>query len=334
MQPDQIECDPKAVPTPLSPTDGPSDAELLDRFIRRQDDSAFALLVERHGAMVRGVCQRMLRDPHAVEDAFQATFLILVQKAASLGKPELLANWLYGVAYRTALHARAQAARRSHHEREAASMSPESVPSDDARRELLAALDEALESLPEKFRVPLILCYLEGKTNEQAAHQLGWPTGSISARLARGREMLRDRLLSRYSELLSAFLVGVLAESARSSTVPALLAGRTVQAARGMLQGETLGVKLMSPSVGSLMADTLAGMRVAKLKKAIGLVLVFVLTAGVTFAMSTGAVTLQVGSDPPSTQPAAVRTRPVQGQPMQAQPIQNGGGSGGANCRH
>ncbi len=324
-EPTQRDPAPEAIADAL--LDGLSDAELLDRFIRHQDDVAFAFLVERHGPMVRGLCQRMLRDPNAVDDAFQVTFLILVRKAASLGKPELLANWLYGVAFRTALNARTQAARRSHHESEAAAMSPPSMPPSsapaDSRQELLAALDEALESLPEKFRAPLILCYLEGKTNEQAAQILGWPTGSISARLARGRAMLRDRLVGRYGDMLTGFLVAVLAEHTRASAVPPRLAGATVQAARGMLQGDILGVKLTSPSVDALMDETLHSMSVARLKRAIGLFLVFALTAGVSFAMSTGVPGFSQGPKPASVSPTSAENPAAKVRPNTA---------GGAAC--
>jgi RNA polymerase sigma factor (sigma-70 family) len=317
-----------------APIDDFSDAELLNRFIRHQDESAFAVLIERHGPMVRGVCQRSLRDPNAVDDAFQATFLILVRKAASLGKPELLANWLYGVAYRTALNAKIQAARRRHFESEAAAMSPGLLALGESRQELLAALDEAIEGLPEKYRVPLILCYLEGKTNEQAAQLLGWPAGSISARLARGRALLRDRLNGRYGEVLAGFIAAVLVEDAQTSTVPARLASNTVQAAGGLLRGKTLGVQLVSASVSSLMDETLAAMSAARLKKAVGLVLAFVLTAGVSFAASTAVVGWQdgpgSGAGPPTVHnPVVVSPTTMKNQPIERQST----GKGGA-CRH
>jgi RNA polymerase sigma factor (sigma-70 family) len=172
----------------------PSDGELLERFVARRDELAFAVLVRRHGPMVLGVCRRVLNDWHQAEDAFQVTFLVLARKAGSLARPELLANWLHGVAYRTALKARSQVVRQGEYERQAAAMSPtESQPSRSAR-ELREVLDEELNRLPEKYRAPLVLCYLEGKTNEEAARLLDWPVGSMSARLTRGRGMLRARL--------------------------------------------------------------------------------------------------------------------------------------------
>jgi RNA polymerase sigma factor (sigma-70 family) len=172
--------------------DGPDDRLLLHRFVRHSDAAAFEKLVHRHGPMVLGVCQRVLGNTHDADDAFQATFLVLMRKAPSLRRPDLLGNWLYGVAYRTAHKARAQAARRRRLERQVAA--PAGVqPPDEAAREFNARLAAELQLLPEPYRAPLVLCYLEGLTNAQAARRLGWPTGSISYRLARGRALLRAR---------------------------------------------------------------------------------------------------------------------------------------------
>jgi RNA polymerase sigma factor (sigma-70 family) len=176
----------------------PSDRHFLQRFTRHQDESAFQALMERHGPMVLAVCERILHHVQDAEDAFQATFLVLLRKTGSIGQPELLANWLYGVAYRTALHARAHAARRSENQGQAVSTPTPDPLLEVARRELWALLDQELSRLPKKYRAPLVLCYLRGKTNEEAARQLGVPPGSMSARLARGRALLRDRLAVRH----------------------------------------------------------------------------------------------------------------------------------------
>src|SRR5262249_39194121 len=210
--------------------DAPSDTELLRRFVGDRDELAFAALVRRHGPMVLGVCRRVLHDEHAAEDAFQATFLLLVRKAAAIEQPELLANWLYGVAYRIALKAKAQAARRSAHERQTALM-PKAEPfSDTALLELRDLLDEEMSGLPEKYRAPLVLCYLQGLTNEEAARQLGWPSGSMSSRLARARELLRERLVGRGLSLSVGGVACLLGEGA-AAAVPSALVRSTVQAA-------------------------------------------------------------------------------------------------------
>jgi RNA polymerase sigma factor (sigma-70 family) len=175
-----------------------SDADLLKQFIEQRDESAFATLVRRHGAMVLGVCRRVVQNPHDAEDAFQATFLILVRKAAALARRELLANWLHGVAYHTALKARAAAMKRRARERQVTA-----VPEVAAREvdlwstELRALLDQELGRLPEKYRVAVILCDLEGKTRKAAARLLGCPEGSLSSRLARARALLAKRLARR-----------------------------------------------------------------------------------------------------------------------------------------
>jgi RNA polymerase sigma factor (sigma-70 family) len=179
------------------PVEDQSDRHLLEQFTRRRDETAFAALVQRHGSLVLGVCRRVLQDLHDAEDAYQATFLVLVRKAGSIAKPDLLANWLCGVAYRTARKAQTKAARRRHHERRAISRSMVNHLPEAASRELRAVLAEELARLPDKYRAPLVLCDVEGLTHEEAAQQLAWPIGSMSARLARGRKMLRDRLTNR-----------------------------------------------------------------------------------------------------------------------------------------
>ena len=176
------------------PPPGPdlADRHLLERFVTARDETAFAALVRRHGPMVLGVCRRLLHDAHEAEDAFQATFLVLVHKARSIGRPESLGPWLHGVAYRTAARAR-QAARRRAREREAAAM-PNRDPAVEAMwGELRVLLDEELGRLAQKYRAPLVLFYLDGKTTEEVARQLGCPRGTVLSRLARGRDQPRHR---------------------------------------------------------------------------------------------------------------------------------------------
>src|SRR5439155_18540345 len=158
------------------------DAQLLERFLARQDEAAFELLVRRDERMVLGVCRRVLRHLQDAEDAFQATFLTLACKASSIGKREALASWLYKVAFRIALRAKTRAGQRARHEQPLAER-PADIPSPEraCRAEGSAVqemLDEEIHRLPAKYRAPVILCYLEGKTNEEAALLLGCPTGT------------------------------------------------------------------------------------------------------------------------------------------------------------
>jgi RNA polymerase sigma factor (sigma-70 family) len=238
------------------PIEEQTDGQLLKRFVHLHDEAAFAALVQRHGPMVLGVCRRILRQEQDAEDAFQATFLVLVRKAGSLERPELLANWLYGVANRTAQQARAKAARRCHHESEAASMSGAISDPEAASQELRELLDEALCSLPELYRAPLVLCYLEGKSNQEAAHHLGWPSGSISARLARGRELLRERLTSR-RQALAALAPGLLERPPEPEAVPSRLTATTVEAALALAGATTLSSALLPAKVRALAESTL-----------------------------------------------------------------------------
>ena len=168
---------------------GLGDAELLKRFIGcqgRAAEQAFECLLDRHGAMVLGVCRHVLRRPQDVDDAFQATFLILVRKARSIRVDSSLAPWLYGVALRTAVRARADVSRRGMAETpdlDAVAVAP----ADEALSwEIKPILHEELGRLPEKYRAPIVLCHLEGKSHEEAAQLLRWPVGTVSGRLSRG----------------------------------------------------------------------------------------------------------------------------------------------------
>src|SRR5437763_2284216 len=156
---------------------GLTDGQLLEDYLSRRDEAALAALVQRHGPMVWGVCRRVLFNHHDAEDAFQATFLVLVRKAASIASRELLANWLYGVAHQTALKARATAAKRKGRERQVTDMPEPAVTQHDPWRDVQPVLDEELSRLPDKYRGVLVLCDLEGKTRKEAAQQLGCPDG-------------------------------------------------------------------------------------------------------------------------------------------------------------
>lgn len=216
-----------------------SDGALLDQFISSGDEAAFAGVMNRHGPLVLGVCQRLLEQPADIEDAFQAVFLVLVRKARSVTKQQSLGSWLYGVAYRTALRARARAARRRQHERP---MENVMVPTPRTLSEwgdLQPILDEEIARLPDKYRVPIVLCGLEGKSNEEAARQLAWPVGTVWGRLSRGRELLRARLAKRGVFVAGAALAQMMTEQGASAGVPGTLATATLQGAAAAVAGQT-----------------------------------------------------------------------------------------------
>jgi RNA polymerase sigma factor (sigma-70 family) len=173
---------------------GLTEADLWERYVHERDEAAFETLVRRHGPMVLGVCRRILRNEQDAEDAFQATFLVLVRRAASLQSPSRIANWLHGVAYRTALEARSAAARRRARE---ATVRVRTVMPEDPWAELWPVLDQELGRLAEKYRAAVVLCDLEGKTRRETARQLGWAEGTVASRLARGRSILAKRLARR-----------------------------------------------------------------------------------------------------------------------------------------
>jgi RNA polymerase sigma factor (sigma-70 family) len=217
-----------------------ADGELLERFIAQRDEAAFEALVQRHGRMVLGVCRSFLHNAADAEDAFQATFLVLVRCAASVRKRSSLSSWLYGVAYRTSLRVRSAAARQRSREKQVAAMSP--TDSNDKAadsQDLRPVMTEEVNRLPEKYRAPLVLCYLEGKTTDETAQELGWPRGTVSIRLTRGRDLLRTRLSRRGVTLSAAALTTILGQEVVSAAVPAGLSNATVQAALLFAAGQT-----------------------------------------------------------------------------------------------
>jgi RNA polymerase sigma factor (sigma-70 family) len=211
------------------------DQQLLERFIHEQDEVAFETLVQRHGPLVLGVCRRMLHNEHDAEDAFQATFLVLAQKAATIRKLGSVSSGLYGIAQRIAAKARMDSAKRRRYENLTA-RPPTAQPEEYAsRRELHSVLDEELQCLPEKYRAPLVLCYLEGKTQDVAARELAWTAGTVKGWLERGRDALRTRLSRRGVTLPAALLTTVLA---RKTAVQAALLNTTVRTATLIMAGQ------------------------------------------------------------------------------------------------
>ena len=213
------------------------DAELLKRFAAGRDESAFAAIVDRHGPMVLGLCRRMLNE-HDAEDALQATFLVLARKASAIRKGTSLASWLYGVAHRIAGKLRKSAARHPAPQAPLPDVPQPQAP-DPSWREVQAVLDEELRKLPERFRAPLVLCYLEGRTRDEAARDLGWSVTTFRGRLERGRNLLRKRLTRRGLPLPAALLGVGLSEAAVSAALPAGLAETTVRAVLSAVPGGT-----------------------------------------------------------------------------------------------
>jgi RNA polymerase sigma factor (sigma-70 family) len=200
---------------------GLTDAQLLDRFVARRDESAFAILVERHGPMVLAVCRGVLKDVNDAEDAFQATFLVLFRKAGGLRGGKSLGSWLYRVAYRIAIRANAVAARRRERSWEDEAMAAEAASSkkagDELDRDLLPMIHQEIDRLPDRYRAPIALCYLEGLSYEDVARQLGWPIGTVGSRLARARELLKSRLARRGVTATSGALAVLLAREATAA---------------------------------------------------------------------------------------------------------------------
>jgi RNA polymerase sigma factor (sigma-70 family) len=221
-------------------TSGLADADLLHKFLARRDEAAFEALVRRHGPMVLGVCRRLLADTADAEDAFQATFLVFVQRAGSIRKPEQVGSWLYGVAYRTARKARALAARRRDRQRPLTDVAVTDPVPEVVWRELRPVFEEVLHGLPEKYRAPVVLCYLEGRTKRQAARALGWPEGTVASRLQRARELLRKRLSARGLTLPATAVAAALSQGTGPAAVPPSLVISTVQAAGLTMAGRVV----------------------------------------------------------------------------------------------
>jgi RNA polymerase sigma factor (sigma-70 family) len=239
-----------------------TDTDLLGCFRRTRDPKAFAALVYRHGSMVLAVCKRLLADEHEAEDAFQATFLVLVRKADSLRQPGPLAPWLHGVAQRVALRLRQKSSRQAPTEDLDPADLREAEPLDRlARREVRAILDEEIERLPSRYRLPVVLCYLQGQSYTEAAHSLGWPAGTVSIRLARARQKLRDAFARRGLGLPAALAAGLLGREALAAPPAGLLAS-TVESAVGA-GGSALSA---SPQVIALAEGALQAMWMSKVK--------------------------------------------------------------------
>lgn len=243
---------------------GLSEWELLERFLVRRDELAFQVLVSRHGPMVLGICRRMLANAADVEDAFQATFLVLLRRAGSLGPGDAIAAWLHGVAVRVAQQARSAAARRARRERLGLAVEVAASEPSGEDLEFGQILDEEINRLPQKYRAPIVLCYLEGQTHEEAARQLHWPLGTVKGRLARARSLLESRL-TRRGVACGTGLAALAACSGTEAAVPASLIAATCNAAVRIGSG-TLMAHVVSASITQLIQGVLSAMILQKLK--------------------------------------------------------------------
>jgi RNA polymerase sigma factor (sigma-70 family) len=270
---------------------GLGDGQLLERYLTRGDEAAFETLVNLHGPMVLSLCRRVLRDPRDIEDAFQATFLILVRKAPTIRDRGLLSNWLYGVAYRVARRARANTLRRRDREIAVGNLEVPAAPETADSLGIGPVLDQELNRLPRKYRAPLILCYLNGHTHDQAAEALECPVGTVRSRLARGRDLLRRRLTSRGHAPTVAILGSETALPARllSEGVPPSLVSATVKAVADLGASQTIQAGAISTPVLALTQGVLTTMKFAQSKYIAAAVLATSLAAGGIIAVSSAA---------------------------------------------
>ena len=280
-----------------------TDGDLLEAFIGHSDRAALEALVMRHAAMVWGVCRRHL-DYHDAEDAFQATFLVLMRKASSILPRNAIGNWLYGVARQTALNLRTKVSRRS--ARETPLMAPIASPAPTGQpdAELLPVLDRELCRLPDKYRAAIVLCDLEGRTRKEAARELGLPEGTVASRLVRGKALLAQRL-SRYAFAVSAATVEA-ALLNKASAAPDSLTAATIQIVRSMADGST-GAGTVPMHVITLSKRVAKTMFLHKLKT-----IMSVLAIGALVLSGSMAVGYSVwGADPPATQSEQPANEPV-----------------------
>jgi RNA polymerase sigma factor (sigma-70 family) len=277
---------------------GLDDRELLDALLLRRDETAFEALLRRHGPMVFSVCRRVLGNPHDAEDAFQATFLVLIRKAGTIRQREALGSWLYGVAYRTARKARAMKMRRQDRELRACLRNSSAAEVDDD-----SAIDEEISALPEKYRLPVVLCELEGRPRKEVAGRLNIPEGTLSSRLATARKMLARKLRQRGWMGMALFPL--------ATTVPSPLIVETTQAGAAMLAGCGLA-GIVSTEVIALSEGVVKIMFFNKLKTlAATLVVLGLLGVGTGHLSRLAMAQAPVGSEPlqqpedPSVQAAA-----------------------------
>lgn len=288
-----------------------SDGQLLEQFISRRDEAAFATLVRRHGPLVFGVCRRIIGNVHDAEDAFQATFLVLARKAANIARREAVGNWLYGVAYRTARRAKAAATRRWAREKQVNNMPHPMVEPVDCIQDLAPVLDEEVNKLADKYRLPLVLCLLEGRPRRQVARHLNLPEGTLSTRLARARKILDQGLRRRGVTLSAGALATILGSDAALASVPLPLASSTVKAAISVAAGSAAASWTVSAKVVVLTEGVLNALLLTKLGIALGVLLAAsILACGVA---TLAPPSLVIAQTPDRGQAPAARKQPKPG---------------------
>jgi RNA polymerase sigma factor (sigma-70 family) len=298
---------------------GLTDGELLERYKTSDGEMAepaFAALVERHGSMVLRVCRVVLRDEHEARDAFQATFLILVRKAGTLRVRDSLGPWLHQVALRVASCTRSGIARRQRHERMAGELAAARSPEGPDHGDLKAVLHEEIDRLPERLRAPVVLCFLEGLTREQAARRLGWPLGTVQSRLARGRDRLRDRLTRRGLAPAVALSRATFSGGAVVAQVPGELINPLIRAATHFAAGNAAPAEVVSAAILALTEGVLTTMMLTKLKMAgIALLLIGLAATGAGLWASQETGTRDESSG------RASREKPVPGEADRIPPV-------------
>jgi RNA polymerase sigma factor (sigma-70 family) len=294
---------------------GLTDGQLLERYVAdrgERSEAAFTALIARHGPMVLRICRTVLRDEHDAEDAFQATFLVLACKVASIRQQGSVASWLFGVASRVARCARSGAARRRSHERRVASRAAKSV-ADADRDDLGALIQEEVGRLPDRLRAPVVLCYFEGKTCQESADELGLPVGTVKSRLSEARARLRPRLArsgcAPDNEASSAWPVMA------SPIVPAGLARSTIRSVMATAACEATSVGAVSTSVVLLTQGVLRAMLFSKLKTAVALVAAIAALVWVSASL-VAARPEQSGGERPSAKPSATAAAPAASEPL------------------
>jgi RNA polymerase sigma factor (sigma-70 family) len=247
----------------LGTVTGLSERQLVARFVEERDESAFEAIVGRYGPMVLGICRRLLDHPQDVEDAFQATFLVLVKKAESLRERDLLGNWLYGVAFRVASRSRRDRSRRQSRERPVSVEMAMGHSDDTGGRDLRLLLDAEVRRLPEKFRVPILLCYFEGMTHDEAAERLACPVGTVRSRMAKARELLRSRLSRRGITPAPSFMTLTWIPEWTAVISPDLTS-RTIDVAMRVAAGQSITAGVVSTPAATLTQGVLGTMTITK----------------------------------------------------------------------